>query len=238
MNYAYQIGGGSLLKKRYRIGASATVAGVPVLVAAADGAGLALSLTTGATDAVGVTVDTGTYSTTQGDPEGQVTVIINPDAVYKIRLNNGATAGGQLALTTNSVASTTGLLVTITSGDAAPNSPEMDEGTIVGVSGANVGVARKITSTAATQATVTVPFPNDIAVGDQFIILPFNPSDVAGDNVNLTSNLAEGRQDIAVGTGIAAVHVDLEVDCSSVSNARRQSYLYAMLDDQIFKDAT
>lgn len=238
MNYAYQLGGGSVLKRRYRIGASLTVPGVPLLVTAADGTGLVAASTTGAADAVGVSVDTGTYSTTQGDPEGMVTVIINPDAVYRLRMNNGATAGGQLALTTNSVASTTGLGVTITSGDAAPNSPEMDEGMIFCVSGANVGQGRKVTSTSATVATVTVPFLNDIAVGDQFIILPFNPLDVAGDNINLTSNLAEARQDIAVGTGIAAVHVDLEVDSSSVSNARRNSFVYAILDDHILKDAT
>ena len=239
MNYAYSLTGNSTpLVKRYKISETMATAGVPVLVNAANGAGLALASATGAADAVGVTVGTGTYSTVQGDAEGTVEVIISPDAVYKLRMCNSATAGTQLVITTNSAAETAGTVVTITTGDPAPNSPEMDEGTIVCVAGANVGQTRKLTSTAATTATVTVPFLNDIAANDVFIIVPWTPADVAGDNVNLTTTLTEARQDIAVGTGIAMVVVDIEFDTSSQDNARRKSYLYGQLDDCIFRDAT
>lgn len=239
MNYAYSLTGNSTpLVKRYKISETMATAGVPVLVNAANGAGLALASTTAAADAVGVTVGTGVYSTTQGDAEGTVEVIISPDAVYKLRMANSAVAGTQLVITTNSVAETAGTVVTITTGDPAPNNPEMDEGTIVCVAGNNVGQTRKITSTAATTATVTVPFLNDIAASDVFIIVPWTPADVAGDNIQLTTTLIEARQDIAVGTGIAMVVVDIEFDTSSQDNARRKSYVYGQLDDSIFRDAT
>jgi len=128
--------------------------------------------------------------------------------------------------------------ITITTGDDAPNSEEKDEGTIACVSGANLGQSRKITTTSATVYTVTVPFLNDIAAGDQFIAVPWTPADVVGDNINLTTNLQEGRQDIAVGTGADLRVFDLEFDSASVSHARRQSFVYALFDDHIWRETT
>lgn len=238
MNWAYNLSGGAPLKKRYKIAASVSTLGIPLCVTADATAGLALGLTTAAADAVGVSLDLGTYSTTQGDTEGTVNVVINPDAVYKTRLCSGATAGAQLTVTTNSAAETAGTVVTITTGDPAPNSPTMDEGTIVCISGANVGQTRKVTSVGATAATVTVPFLNDIAAGDIFIIVPLTPQDVAADNANLTSNLAEARIDIAVATGAAVNVLDLEFDCASVERARLYSYAYLHLDDHVLNTAT
>ena len=239
MKLAYIIGGGGALQKRYKISASMATAGVPVVVSAANGAGLALAATTTTADAVGVTLDTGTYSTTPAaGAEGTVLVTINPDAAWRLRMANGATAGTALAITTESVggSKTTN---TITTGDPAPNSAEMDEGTIVCVSGANAGQSRKITSTSATEATTTVGWYSNNAVGDVYIIVPWTPADVAGDNINLTSNLAEARQDIAVGTGMDFRILDLEFDLGSgVTPARENSHVIALLDDHIFNTAT
>jgi hypothetical protein len=213
-------------------------AGVPVVVAAANGAGLALATSTAITDGVGVTVDTATYSTTPAaGAEGVVSVIINPDAVFRIRLNDGATAGTQLDYITESAGGSK-TANTITTGNDAPNSPEMDEGTIVCVTGANAGQSRKITSTSATVATVTVGWYNNNASGDTFILVPFHPLDVAADNVNLTSNLAEARQDIAVGTGADLRVMDLVFDLASLEAARNNSYVFAVLDDHVLQTAT
>lgn len=238
MNLAYLLSGGAPVIKRYKSASTFTTAGGYATVTAADGAGVVLGLATTAADQVGLTLDTTTYSATQGDAEAVVSVLVNPDAVLRIRMGRTATAGTQLQVTTNSAAETAGTVITITTGDDAPNNTEKDEGTIACVSGANRGQSRKITSTSATAYTVTVPFLNDIASGDQFIAVPWTPADVAGDNINLTTTLTEGRQDIAVGTGADLRIFDLEFDFSSVTDARRKSYVYALFDDHLYRETT
>jgi len=238
MNLAYLLNGGAPLIKRYKSGSTFAAAGGYATITADGGAGVVLGLATTVADQVGLSLDTTTYSTTQGDAEAVVSLIVNPDAVLRIRMGRTATAGTQLQVTTNSAANTAGTGITITAGDDAPNSEEKDEGTIACVSGANLGQSRKITSTSATVYTVTVPFLNDIASGDQFLAVPWTPADVVGDNVNLTTNLQEGRQDIAVGTGADLRIFDLEFDYASVSHARRQSFVYALFDDHVWRETT
>lgn len=237
MNFAWDEIGGQIVMRKMKISASFATAGIYATVNAASGAGIVVGLRTTVADQVGVTVDTGTYSTTQGDAEGLVTVITNPYAVYRL-LMVGDEDNAQLTVTTNSSAETAGTVVTITSGDPAPNSPTMDEGTIVCVSGANVSRTRKITSVAATTATVTVPFQNDIASGDVFILVPWTPNDTAGDNVNLSADLSNAEQDVAVGTGADMRPLALEFDTSSQANARRNSYVYANLVSHVLTQGT
>lgn len=233
MNYAFDLNGGSHspVIKTYKISATMSTAGVYVTAATANLAGIVLGLTTTVTEQLGVTVDTGTYTTTQATDmiEGDVAVIVSPTAVYKMLMANSATAGTQLAITTNSSANTAGTTVTITTGDPDPSGTSMDEGTIACVAGANVGLTRKITSVSATTAVVTVPFPQTIASSDVFIIVPWTPGDTAADNIQTTSNIAQARQDIAVGTGADLRPWELEFDFASQDQARRNSYVYATL---------
>lgn len=247
MNLAYQLGGGAPIKKRYKIGVTITTAvGVPVMIGTAGDAGvvfLPATAITAVTDCVGVTLDTGIYSTTQGDAEGLITVIINPDAVWRLHMAANATAGAQLTLTTNDVAETAGTVIDKTgasgAGDPDPNAPTMDEGIAAGVSGANKGQTRKITTVGATSATVTVPFLNDIASGDEFILVPWAAADTAGNLVTLTTNLAEARQNVAAGSvGVTMSIVDMEFDFADTTSARRNSYLYCNISDHILKDLT
>ena len=190
---------------------------------------------------VGLTVDTATYTTTSAADmvEGVVTVAVNPDLVSKWLLSGAAAEGTQLVITTNSAADTASLTVTITTGDPAPNSPEMIDGIAIAISGANVGQSRIISASGATVATVTVPFPNDIAVGDVFLIMsqPNTPSDTAN-NANLTTALDGVRADIAVGTGVAARPVELAIDFSGQLAARRNSFVLLHADDHIFNMTT
>lgn len=237
MNYAWDEIGGQMVLRKMKIGASFATAGIYATVAGANEAGVAVGLRTTVGSQVGVTVDTGTYSTTQGDTEGVVTVITNPYGVYRL-LMVGDESSAQLTLTTNSAASAAGTVVTITTGDPAPNSPTMDEGTLVCVSGANVGQTRKITSVAATTATALVPFTNDIAASDQFILVPWTPNDTAADNINLSLNFSNAEQDVAVGTGADLRPLALEFDVSSVANARQKSYVYALLVSHIASQGT
>ncbi len=235
-NIAFLLSGGAGKVFKYKLGATVGVAGTIMMDVAAAAAGLALSTTTSAADAVGGTLDTGVYSATQGDTEGIVSVVINPDAVYRWRICGSATDGTQALIVTNSAVSAAGTTVTITTGETAGTN--YDEAMIACISGANVGQSRKVTSVAATTFIVTVPFLNDIAVGDQFIFVPWTPVDVAGNNLQQTTLLKEADQSIALGTGIAARILDLQFDFGSVTAARGNSYVLATLDDHIFNVTT
>lgn len=233
--FAYSAAGGSIVPSlRLKLGAT-TAVGAPVIDNAAGGAGVGQASTTSWANAVGLTLDAGTYSTTQGDAEGAARVIISPMAVYKWRIAGSATASAQAQIVTNSSASTTGATITITSGDQDPSSPTMDEGTAYCISGANAGQSRKITSVTSTTAVVTVPFTNDLAVGDVFMLVPWTPFDVAGNNLQFTSDLLEANQTIAVGTGAAVRIVALSINPHA---ARTDSYVLGTADDHVLNATT
>jgi hypothetical protein len=110
---------------------------------------------------IGVNVDAaGTYVTAQqsdnSDTARLTSIIINPDAVWKMLMSGGSTEGTALALQTVTTASTDGLAVTTAT---TWTGTEFDEGVTWGFEGANAGKARKITSTSSTAGTVTVAFP-------------------------------------------------------------------------------
>lgn len=218
MRFAYTIGGGAPVYKKYQIAASVTTAGVPLLIPAADGAGLAAATTTSLADMVGCTFDTATYVTAQQtdgtSAERTVGVIINPDAVWAALLSQGATLGAALTLRAVTTASATGLVVTTAE---SWTGTEYDEGVVWGYDGANAGQARKITSTSATAGTVTVPFDQDTVVGDNFIRAPYWP--VQSTAMQLTTNLDGADASIAVGTGGGAKCVELIL--GNLSNSGR-----------------
>lgn len=201
MELSYIIGGGAPVIKKYQIGVTNNNAGVPYTVPAAGTAGVVIATTTGATALVGVSIaGPGTYNTAQqtgnADPETLVSLIINPDAVWRALMSGGATENTALTLLPVTTASTDGLAVTTAS---EWSSPTYDEGYTWGYDGANAGYARKITSVSSTAGTVTVAFPNDTAVGDNFLRCPYSPMQTV--TVQLTTNLTQADASIAVGTG-------------------------------------
>lgn len=238
MNFGYSFSGGAPVIKKYRVASGSTAnAGGYVTVAVAGGSGVVLGLVTTVADQVGSTLDAATGSTAPTSDTAAVTsVVVNPDAVYRLLVVKGAT-GGQIDILTESAGGSK-TVNTITAGETAPNSPSMDEGTIVCISGANKGQTRKITSVAATTATITEGWVNNNATSDVFILLPWTPADVAGNNVQLTTDLASARADIVVGTGADMRPVELIVDQATVTLARNSSYLLAMFDDHIYRQAT
>ena len=242
MNLGYMLHGGAPVKKRFRVNATMTTAvGMPVMIGASGNAGLVLTSAISGTDVVGVTLDTGVYTTTPTatTPEGIVTVVINPDAVYRIRGASTSTAGAQLSLTTNATASSGGTVVTSGAGDPDPSTPhDMIEGMIVCVSGANKGQMRTLTTTATTSATTTVAFLNAIAVGDEFIILPWSNTSILANTIKLTTNFAEAVQSTASGVGILMAIPDLEIDFADTTSARRNSYVYAKFLDHVYDVST
>ena len=171
--------------------------------ATASNAGeLAIATTTAALNALGCAQDVDTYSATQGDAMALVRTIPSPFAVWKFRVSGSATRGTALSaagggqILTNTVASTTGLLVS-----DADATTDMSGGLIKGRTGANAGSIRKQTVLdSGVSVAVVVPFPNDIAVNDQFIRLPYSRSAIAVQMVATTIDEADGS--IAYGTGI------------------------------------
>lgn len=222
---AYTFSACSPLIKKYKVGtgfSATSQAGIMAIVASTGVGGVLPCTTTGGVDVLGHTLDSGqasaVYTTTQSTTmvEGIVSIVTNPDAVFNYCISGGATSSTALLTTTNSTASSAGTLITITTGDPAPNSGTMLDGYAYCITGNNVGLSRKITTVAATTATLLVPFPFTIAVGDKFILLPFNVgglSSLGGTNGTLTTTLEQIRMDIAsTTTGVTLRHVDLWFD--------------------------
>lgn len=235
MNFAYRLSGGSPTRRSYQVasGASALRAGVGYLIPAANGAGLAPSTTTSWADAVGVALTAGpTYVTAQQtdgtSAERTIEVIVDPDAVWKIKMSGGATEDTALALQTVTSASTDGLAVTT---GAEWSNPTFDEGVVWGYDGANAGQFRKITSVSSTVGTVTVAFDQDTAVGDNFLRAPYWP--IQGLTIQLTTNLTEADASIAVGTGAQLKTIELLLK-DITDSGRTNSYVFALATDHVF----
>ena len=233
MEYQYDLTGGSTpVIKRYQVAATNNTVGMPFLVPAGSGSGIVVATTTGAAKAVGVNVDTaGTYVTAQqsdaSDTERTVGIILSPFAVYAMPMNGGAANGTAMVLHTAASGGSDGLSLV---SDVNTDSPEMDEGTIFCLSGANVGISRKITSNSTTTVTVTVAFPRDVAANDTFIIAPYNP--LQGIVLQLTTTLDQADASIAVGTGAAFKTVELKFNDAG-HEGRTNSYVYAMLANHV-----
>lgn len=233
MEFAYSLSQSLPHIKKFQIAATVSNAGIPFLVPAGNGAGLAQATTTGADNMVGVGLDTATYVTAQQtdgtSAEREVSVIINPDAVYKARLSGGATESTALTLYDISTATTDGL--DVTTGDSW-TSPEYDEGVVWFYDGVNAGSARKITSTSSTAATVTVAFDRDHQVGDNALRAPFWPTQA--NTCTLTTNLYQVRADVAVATNTAALRcVEMKLR-DQTDDGRSNSFVYLVSGNHVF----
>ena len=165
-----------------------------------------------------------TFSSTQGDTEGLVRVYITPDIIYRARMWGGATQAN-LQTVTNSTANAAG--TTITAADTPDN--DMDDGTTWGLSGANAGLARKVTTyTANTSFVVTVPFPRTIAVDDTFAVVPYSPCVTVA--LQLSTSLVEANATVAFGTGGTARTVEL------VLNGVGDSFVHFIARDHAFNE--
>lgn len=232
MEFAYNLNGGTgPFIKKYQAGVTMATAGVPVTANPDTTGGLALATTTAAVLCVGVTLDTNTLVTAQqsdnSDPERLVSVIINPFAVYRAKLSGGATENTALGTLTETLGSATGLLVTF-----ATASNAMDNGSIWGYSGANPGIGRKNITGTTTTAVPHVAFPQDIAIGDTFIQLPFW---YCSDHyVQLTTALSQVDASVDTDTDNANFRV-VELDVRDASDSgTTNSFVYLVVADHMF----
>lgn len=229
---ARKILSGKLRTEKMQVAATVSNRGIPMLIPAANGAGLAQATTTGAADMVGINLDTVTYVTAQQtdgtSAERIVEVITNPDLVMAALLSGGATEDTALTQYDITTATTDGL--DVTTGDDW-SSPEFDEGAVWGYDGANAGQVRKITSTSTTAATPTVAFDNNHQVGDNFLRAPYWPGQST--TVQLSTNLYQADASIAVGTGAAFRCYALEAR-DKANEGTTNSYILMLSDDHAF----
>ena len=104
----------------------------------------------------------------------------------------------------------------------------MDEGIVWGARGPNAGKARKITATAANDATVVLAFPQDIAVGDTFFYASISPLSTI--TAQLTTELNEIDASAAIGSDAPALCVEMLLN-DMAGNGDRESYAYIKFAD-------
>lgn len=233
MDFAYTLNGGAPTIKKFQVGADLSTVGIPVLVGGAANDGLVAAGTSAASDCVGITQDTATLISAQqsdnSDTAALVSVCISPDAVYKARLLGGATANTALTKYPITSASSDGLTITTT---AAWDSPEFADGTLWGYDGANSGVARKITSTSGSVATLLVPVPFDTVVGDNFLRIPYTPGE--DQFVQLSTNLDHLNASVLVDTDNANFRV-IELDLNDISEeGDGNSFAFLCIFDSLY----
>jgi hypothetical protein len=196
---------------------SATVIVGQATISGGAGGQIDDATTTSLVDATGVVVGAAgggslTYSTTQGDTEGLVEVNSNPMAIFKSLMSGGATNNTALQVLNNTSQDTAGLTIT----DADVGTATMDNG--IAWRSENASESRRITTfTSGVSIAVTVPFLNDIEVGDLFFQTPINPA--LGTAMQLTTTLDQTDASIAVGTGGLINPFELELNGASDSYA-------------------
>ena len=233
MEYQYDLtGGSSAVIKRYQVGATNTVTGVPFTVPTTSLPGVVIATTTTCAKGVGVNVDTaGTYVTAQqtdaSDTERSVGLIVSPFAVYSLLMSGGAAEGTAMVLHTAASGGSDGLTIV---SDVNTDSPELALGTCFCLSGANTGISRKITSNSTTTMTFTVAWPRDVNANDTFVVAPYNP--LQGITLQLTTLLTQADASIAVGTGGAWKTVELKFN-DAAHEGRTNSYVHALMANHV-----
>ena len=238
MEVAYTIGGGGLHLKKYRTDndASAFVAGVPVASdeTTAASQGVLQATTTTATPFMGLSIDAIAASTaaqvtqgtggelSNGDNATHVTLCINPDAVFRAKLNEGATEDTALVLSVQTDAQVDGLNVNST--------PQVADNSTVW--GYNTEGNNGHTRTTSAADTVIIAFPNDIAANDEWLFTEH----VAGwteASPTLTTALTQIDSNTAGTTTKNFVIVEFELNDIS-NDGRNNSYALMVAYDHAF----
>lgn len=239
MEVAYTFSGGGLSIKKYRTddGASGIplAAGIPIVAdeGTAASQGVLMATTNTALLTMGLSLDAPAASTaaqvaagagqnSDGDNATHVSVVVNPDAVVRAKLNEGATEDTALVVCTQATADPTGL--DVSSCDVAVP----DNSTVWGYSGANAGKVR-LTSAA---DTFVVAMPFDIAVNDTFLFAEITTGWTQA-CPTLTTLLTQIDANTAGTTNKNFVVVEFELNDIS-NDGRNNSYALMSFFDHVF----
>lgn len=231
---AYHLAGGAPIHKKMKMGAAIANPGVPVMGGVTTAVGVIICTTTSAANAYGLAMDQATYSAAPSAtvPEGIVTVSVRPDLVLKALIAGSATDGVTQTVLTQTSASTSVF------SSASISANDMDGGTLYILTGANAGLSRSITAmTASTSVTVTVVFPNTIAVGDTALVLPWNTAGTGAAGADGpgwvlgTTLITQADASGASGAGLESSVVDLDL------NGATNSFVLFKLRDHVHDSA-
>jgi hypothetical protein len=215
MKYQSGILGGEALVKTLKVGATVAASTIVMTDSTNKYGSIIPSTTTSSNDAIGLAISAGTYDTTPTAAEGgegTAQVIINPFAIYRGRVWGSATKAELSAATLNVQTQTSASATVITS--AAMFSNDKNFGTIFALTGANAGLSRIITSHSdGVSCTVTVAFPNTVAVGDKLVTIQHSFGTSAGqtDVHAPTTDLTGFDDSVALATGFMCCPIGVEL---------------------------
>ena len=234
MEVAYMLSGGAPVVKRYMAGTTISTAGVPVIGAVDAGTDLGSVEVPGASTAitigqqVGLCIDTsGTVAATGITDNNDlfVSVIINPDLVYRARMNNGTTSGTALATTSPTSADSTGATLT--------GATTFDNGAVWGYTGTNVGSFRRADDAL---GSLSINFVNGTSTDDTYLAVHGFPCGIEVTNFesyDMTTDLTEIVAQTTVIDQDNYCTVDMELNDSS-SNGNLRSYYHLIANNHHF----
>ena len=229
------LSGGAPVVKRYMAGTTISDAGIPLLgaVDAATDLGsvepMTASAATNTGSQVGLGLDTCTVAatgiTTATNDDLFISTIINPDLIYRARMNNGTTSGTALATTSPSSADATGATLT--------GATTFDNGAVWGFTGTNVGFFRRADDTA---GSLSINLPNGTATTDTYIAVHGFPCSVeltSWECYDLTTDLTEIVAQTAVVDTNNFATVDMEMrDASEEGDLK--SFYHLIANNHLF----
>jgi len=217
--------------KRYQAGTTISTRGVPVTGSIDSSTDLAsvepMAASAAAQACVGLAVDTSGTVAATGITDSDallVSVIINPDLIYRARANAGTTSGTALATTTTTASDPTGV--------TAAGTTTLDNGAVIGHTGANAGEIRRADDAS---GSVAINFPKAIATGDQFIAIHGYPCAALGSAntfFDLTTDLTEVVAQTAVTDTDNFVCIDIDGEHSDERTTKLFYHLVA--NDHLF----
>ncbi len=239
MELAYMLSGGAPVIKRYMAGTTISTAGVPVLGAVdagTDFASIEPMVATGTPTVsgsqIGLALDTtGTIAATgmTTDADLFVSVIINPDLVYRAKMNNGTTSGTALATTSPSSADSGGATLT--------GATTFDNGAVWGYTGTNVGQFRRSDDTS---GSLAINFINGTATTDTYLAVHGFPCGVevtSFESYDLTTDLTQiaAQMVIVVQNNFATVDMELR---DATQDGASNSYYHLIANAHLFGSST
>ena len=234
MELAYMLSGGAPVIKRYMAGTTIATAGIPVLGAVDAGTDLGSVEPAGASAVVGIGSQVGLCLDTSGTVAATgitdssdlfVSVIINPDAVIRAKMNNGTTSDTALATTAPTSADSTGATLT--------GATTFDNGAVWGYTGTNVGEFRRADDAS---GSLSINLVNGTATTDTYIAVHGFPCSVELTDFecyDLTTDLTQIiAQTVVVDTNNYAT-VDMEMN-TATDDGTSNSYYHLIANNHLF----
>jgi len=217
---------------------------VPIIGVTANNEGVLLGATTTSVDALGMNIDTATFTAAQNaaltEIEEYVSVVVNPDAVWQSRLSGGATTGTALTAYYNTVASSTGVLLTLsaTSGGNTVDTSNFDDCPIFCYAGNNAGHWRRAQPADATDINFPAQaWSKALAVDDRFFGCPLSIGSTQ--SVTWVTDLSEVNAAVTVGANTASTWRAVDLLLNDVGNdGLTKSYVNVICSDHQFSGSS